>query len=105
MAANEKMSYYCVIPATVMLDKELPDKAKLLYGHIAGLANERGYCWAVNKYFEDMFDVTERTIIRLLNELIDKKYIYKEIIYSEENTEQIIERRLYLTEPTISRKK
>jgi uncharacterized phage protein (TIGR02220 family) len=71
-------SYYSIIPASVRYDKELSDKAKLLYGEISALCNEQGYCWATNSYFAELYEVTRETISRLIKQLSDKNYIYLE---------------------------
>ena len=70
-----KPNYYAIIPATVRYDKELSPNAKLLYGEITALANARGYCWATNKYFMELYSLSERTIQNLIKQLTDKKYI------------------------------
>ncbi|MCL2370256.1 MAG: helix-turn-helix domain-containing protein [Firmicutes bacterium] len=94
--AEKELCWNYVIPAPVMWDEELTPQAKLLYGVISGLANAKGYCWATNNYLEELFKCSENTMLRLLNSLIDKKYLAKKIIYSEINPKQVIERRLYV---------
>lgn len=79
---NQK-SYYAVIPATVRYDKNLKANAKLLYGEITALCNEKGYCWATNKYFADLYEVEERAIQKWLTDLIDAGYITRKM--SENN--------------------
>lgn len=80
MDYDNKPSYYAIIPATVRYDKELSANAKLLYGEITALCNDRGYCWATNQYFSNLYGVSERTIRTLVKQLVDKKYIKIEII-------------------------
>ena len=50
MNENIKSNYYAIIPSIVRYDKELTDKAKLLYGEITCLCNKEGYCFATNNY-------------------------------------------------------
>lgn len=68
-------NYYAIIPATVRYNKKLSANVKLLYAEITALTNEKGYCWATNKYFADFFEVDARTIQRWLKTLADEKYI------------------------------
>ena len=66
---TEKPSYWAVLPAAIRYDPEIPASAKLLYAEISSLTDARGYCWASNAYFERLYDLSERTIVRLLRTL------------------------------------
>ena len=90
-----KKSYYAIIPANVRYDKDLNANAKLLYGEITALANEKGYCWAGNNYFSNLYDVSQRTIIRWINDLVVKGYLASELIYKN-NSKEVLERRLWV---------
>ncbi len=72
-------NYYAVIPASVRYDKELPAAAKLLYGELAALSNQEGFCWASNRYFAGLYDTTPRTVQRWLEDLEAHGYIRSEI--------------------------
>ena len=91
MNENIKSNYYAVIPAIVRYDKDLTDKAKLLYGEITCLCNKEGYCFATNNYFSNLYNCTPRAIQFTLSKLQEKGYI-KIII---ENNYQ---RKIYLTD-------
>lgn len=91
-------SYYAIIPANVRYDKDLPASAKLLYGEITALTNEKGYCWASNTYFSELYGVSKKTISNWVKSLTDKGYLSSEIIYKD-NTKEIQERRLYVGRP------
>ena len=90
---EEKPNYFAVIPANVRYDKDLKDKAKLLYGEIVALSNQYGYCYASNKYFADLYNVTTTTISLLIKNLVDKGYVESEIVYKE-GTKEILNRYL-----------
>ena len=68
-------SYYAVIPANVRYDDDIPANAKLLYGEITALCNDKGYCWASNDYFAKLYNVSNRSITRWIKSLTDKGYI------------------------------
>ena len=90
---EQKISYYAIIPAPVRYDKSICSNAKLLYGEITALCNETGYCWAQNKYFAELYNVTTVTISKWISSLIKKGYVLSEIIYKD-GTKEIEERRL-----------
>lgn len=80
-------SYYAIIPANVRYDSEISPNAKLLYGEITALCNQKGFCWATNEYFSKLYGVSDRTIRTLLKQLQDKNYIKINII---NNTKRLI---------------
>ena len=88
---EEKPNYYSIIPAEVRYDKDLSDKAKLLYGEISSLANKNGYCFASNQYFADLYEVDISTITRLLKQLENKGYIERKYTYKA-GTKEILNR-------------
>ena len=96
-------SYYAIIPANVRYDRRLCPSAKLLYGEVTALCNEKGYCWARNKYFADLSEVSDRTIRNWISQLIEYGYLKSEIKYVE-GSKEIEYRLLYLPEsaPPIS---
>lgn len=97
--AEPKPGYYAVIPANVRYDDRLPGKAALLYGEITALANAEGYCWASNNYFAELYHVSAQTIRLWLKALEDAGYIRREDV-RDENTNEVIQRRLWLCDPS-----
>ena len=73
-------SYYAIIPAPIRYDKDLPPNAKLLYGEITALSNDKGFCWARNEYFSNLFGVSEVSISKWVNALVKKNYISSEMV-------------------------
>ena len=84
---KEIPNYFAIIPAEVRYDTNLKDKAKLLYGEITALSDKYGYCYASNKYFADLYNITITTASLLIKNLIDSGYIESEIIYKENSKE------------------
>src|SRR5690625_4213127 len=82
-----KKSYYAIIPANVRYDNNLTDGAKLLYGEITALCNEKGYCWATNDYFSKLYKKDKSTIARWVKQLEQSGHITREVIYKEGSKE------------------
>lgn len=89
-----KNNYYAVIPATVRYNKELKPAEKLLYGEVTALANKMGYCYATNKYFADLYNVTNHTVSQWISHLEKKGYIQIDIIRNDKK--EIKERRIFI---------
>ena len=81
---EDTRSYYAIIPANVRYDKTIPPNAKLLYGEITALCNQSGFCWAENSYFESLYGVCEKTIQNWINALVEKKYIYRNFLSTDD---------------------
>ena len=90
----ERPAYWAVIPASVRYDQDLPPNAKLLYGEVTALSDKRGYCYAQNGYFSELFSLSELTVTRLFAVLVDRGYLRVDVI-RDESTQEVLERRIY----------
>lgn len=84
---EQQRSYYAIIPSNVRYDKDLAPSAKLLYGEITALCNEKGYCWASNQYFAELYGVSVLSIKRWVNSLVTKGYVYRTLTYKPNSKE------------------
>ena len=83
-----KKNYYAVIPASVRYDENLKPNAKLMYGEITALSNEKGFCWATNTYFAELYKVNPSTVSRWIKQLEKNKHIKIKTIKDEYNSER-----------------
>ena len=90
----ERPAYWAVIPASVRYDQDLPPNAKLLYGEVTALSDKRGYCYAQNGYFSELFSLSERSVTRLFAVLVERGYLRVDVI-RDESTQEVLERRIY----------
>ena len=91
MTLDSQKCYYAIIPADVRYDENLIPSAKLLYGEITALCNEKGYCWATNDYFSRIYSASKRTIQTWLKSLSDAGYISLEFVKTDnEKTVRLI---------------
>ena len=90
---KDNKNYYTIIPSAVRYDKRLKPLSKLIYGEITALTNDKGYCWANNHYFAEIYSVSKDTISRAIRQL--EEYNYIKCIYdkSKQNNEK---RKIYL---------
>ena len=91
---EKRSGYYAVIPAPVLIDDSIPDKAKLLYGVISALICEEGFCYASNQYFADEYGMTVETVSRLITKLEKAGHICR--VIEKDESGQITARKLYL---------
>lgn len=96
MSKKEQPNYYAIIPATVRYDTNLKSAEKLLYGEITALANKNGYCFAQNKYFADLYNVTLISVSRWISHLQELGYIKTDVIRNE--NKEIISRNIYIVD-------
>ena len=100
---ENKKSYYAIIPANVRYNKNLTPNAKILYGEITALCNEKGFCWATNDYFAELYEVSKTSISKWINQLVKYEYINLTLQYKE-GTKQILHRYLRIVKDPIEEK-
>ena len=84
---NENVAYYAIIPANVRYDPDLPPNAKLLYGEITALCDKKGFCWASNRYFAELYGVSIRSVKGWIDTLSQKGYIQTNLTYQQHSKE------------------
>lgn len=87
MENEEKRNYYAVIPANIRYDDRICANAKLLYGEITALCNEKGFCWAGNEYFANLYKTTKNSVSRWIRQLKERDYIRVQIFYKKDSKE------------------
>ena len=98
MEENNNPNYFGILPANVRYDKKLKPMEKILYTEITALANSKGYCYATNSYFANLYDVHKNTAGTWINNLERLGYIKSKIIY-ETGTKNVKERQLFIITP------
>lgn len=88
MEKTKQEGYFYIIPAN-LVDYKKPRKA-LLFGLLASLCNQKGYCWASTEFLAAKLQVkSKKTIYYLLNELEKDGWIKR-------TTEKNYERKIYV---------
>lgn len=76
---------YGITPNKILHSKKISSFSKILYCSISSLCAQKGYCWAKNKYFADIFGVSTKTVARAIVEL--QQYL---VIKNSNNSQRII---------------
>jgi len=85
-------NWYAVIPSEILLDKSLSSTQKLLIALISNLTNEKGYCYASNRYLGECLNLSTGTISDNVSKLEDLKLVRRTLIRNDKN--QVESRRL-----------
>lgn len=74
-----------VIPTSLLGDNRLTFLERLLLMDILSLCKKKGYCWATNEYFKNLFNVSKQTISKSISSLSKYGYIVLEYDRKEKN--------------------
>lgn len=97
---TEKPTYFAIIPAVVRYDKRLSPLAKLLYGEITCLLNFKNKCFASNKYFGRLYEITDVQVSRLIKQLIDANHIVTEVEITPKGSQRLIKLSININDNT-----
>lgn len=75
------------IPAEILLNEELSDKEKIILSMILYLSEEKGSCFASNKYIANIVNVTPERVSKIISSLKDKGYISVKLKYKTDSKE------------------
>lgn len=76
---NSRVFVGIFIPADIYLDKALSASEKLFWAEINALAQKKP-CTATNKHFSDHLGITDRSVRRMIERLVEKGYVTCKII-------------------------
>ena len=68
-------NYFAILPSAVRYNAKLTSRSILLYAVLTSLAASDGEAYASNDYLMRTLGTSERTVNRLLAELVQEKYI------------------------------
>tara|TARA_R110001606_G_scaffold79383_1_gene183319 strand:- start:1316 stop:1963 length:648 start_codon:yes stop_codon:yes gene_type:complete len=96
---KEKPNYYAIIPADVRYCKKLKPIERLMYAEITCLTNNKGYCWAGNEYFANLFEISHRSVSRHINQLKNFEFISVSMI--RDKSSKVERRTIKLTKDSV----
>ena len=75
------------IPVEILLNKDLSDKEKIILAMILYLSEEKGRCFASNKYIANIVNVTYERVSKIISSLKEKQYIKVKLKYKTDSKE------------------
>ena len=87
------------IPVEILRDKRLGYSEKILYGVLSTACKHHVYCVPTNRVLSYILGRSERSVGFLLGKLDEHGYIKRDIL-RDEDTGEVLERRLSLAEKT-----
>lgn len=87
-------AFDAVIPAPVRHCEDLCANAKLVYGEIRALSDNYGYCWASNRFFAELYKITERSVARIIAQLSELDFITIKVLRDQQG--HVSGRRIYI---------
>ena len=75
------------IPSEILLNKDLSDKEKIILSMILYLSEEKGSCFASNKYIANIVNVTPERVSKIISSLKDKRYVRVKLKYKTDSKE------------------
>lgn len=76
----DKPAFFAILPAAVRYDARLKPMERILYSEITALADRTGYCYASNRYFIELYGVTDRAVQKWIKDLTACGYITVEVL-------------------------
>lgn len=73
-----KTKKFGIVHASAMRDPSLSLRAKGLYALLCTYSDKEGVCYPAISTLSEMCGVSRRTTERIINELIDKKYVTRQ---------------------------
>ena len=75
------------IPAEILLNEDLSDKEKIILSMVLYLSEEKGSCFASNKYIANIVNVTHERVSKIISSLKDKGYVSVKLKYKTDRKE------------------
>lgn len=76
--AQPQPNFFVLIPSHMLDDPRIDDSTAILFGRIASLSNNKGYCWASDQYLADLTGVKLRELQYRLKTLEDCGYMKRD---------------------------